>query len=92
MATLNIRDETYRQLAAKAALANTTVEALVEPELLKIAQQAGPLDPAAGSESRRQAFALWQRTVAERADRYPPGHVLDDGRESIYFGDEDRGR
>jgi hypothetical protein len=95
MAVLNIRDETYQQLASKAASANITVEALVEPALIELARDTPLTEPTSADserEYRRQAFEQWQKAVAQRASRYPADHVLDDSRESIYAGREERGR
>ena len=37
-------------------------------------------------EGRRIALNEWMTLVRQRADRYPPGFVADDSRESIYGG------
>ena len=39
------------------------------------------------SETRQSAFEEWIKRIESRAGRYPPGHVLDDSRESIHTGE-----
>jgi hypothetical protein len=89
MATLHIRDDTYKLLVDKAAARNTTVESLVEAELNRLVFDPTPTAPTAGD--RKAALADWQTVARTRADRYPPGFLADDARESIYAGPEDRG-
>jgi hypothetical protein len=40
----------------------------------------------ASGEGRRKAFNEWMALARQRANRYPPGFVADDSRESIYAG------
>ena len=88
MATLHIKDDTYQRLAQQAAAQNTTVDAYVAPVLEKLAEvppaQAEGLEPT--PDERQKAFDRWMARVQERADRYPPGFIVDDSRESIYEG------
>jgi hypothetical protein len=89
MATLHINDDTYERLARKADAQNTTVEGLLEPLLDRIAEaeSVSPSQtPAPSAAQRQEAFAEWMSQVQHRADRYPPGFVVDDSRESIYEG------
>lgn len=37
----------------------------------------------------RAELAAWKQDAERRADRYPPGHVVDDSRDTIH-GDRDR--
>jgi hypothetical protein len=89
MATLHISDDTYERLARKAVAQNTTVEGLLEPLLDRIAE-AGPFSPSQtpspSAAQRKEAFAEWMAQVQHRADRYPPGFLVNDSRESIYEG------
>jgi hypothetical protein len=89
MATLHIRDDTYKLLVDKAAANNMTVESLVEAELKRLAFKTS--SPEKTTDDRKAALADWQAAVRTRADRYPPGFRADDARESIYSGPEDRG-
>lgn len=89
MATLNINDETYDRLARQAAAQNTTVEELVQPVLEQASQAVFPDQARQPSAAEREkALDEWMTLIQKRADRYPPGFVADDSRESIY---EDRG-
>jgi hypothetical protein len=89
MATLEIRDETYEQLAKRAALEQTTVEAFVQPALDRLAR--GEAIAPTSAEERRQAFSEWQRVVQSRAGQRDAATPLDDSRESIYGAPEGRG-
>ena len=85
MATLTIPDATYQSLEAQAELRNITVEELV---LLRLAAPITPvpepLPPPLTGEARKAVFAAMKSAADKRADRYPPGHVVDDSRETIY--------
>jgi hypothetical protein len=88
MATVHIKEDTYQQLALRAADERMTVDKLVEPVLDRFAQtlsakKAAQLLPA---DERRAAFNEWMTLVRQRSNRYPPGFVVDDGRENIYAG------
>ena len=80
MPQFTIPEETFSRLAERAAALNLTVEQLVLPVL----DQVAPRTPSA--DERKRAFEELTRFIRSRADRYPPGHVLDDSRESIYEG------
>jgi len=88
MATVRVKDEIYRRLAARAANQHTTVENLVEAVLENLAGA----EPQAGQGSspaiqdRLRALEEWMEIVRERASRYPQDFVVDDSRESIYAG------
>ena len=88
MATLNIDDDTYQRLARQAAAQHTSVEEFVGPALEKLAQtapgQAEAPEPAPAK--REKALNALLARAQERADRYPPGFIVDDSRESIYEG------
>jgi hypothetical protein len=83
---LTIPEDTFRRLAAKAAALNISVEDLVAPVLDQVASQ--DTSPLTGEDWQREREA-WKRDAESRADRYPPGHVLDDSRETIY-GERER--
>lgn len=87
MTMLNIKREIYERLARKAAAKNTTVEKLVEPVLDEFAET-GPSEEIE-SNSARQLAALESFIAGMTAwtgKHLPPGHVVDDSRESIYEG------
>jgi hypothetical protein len=94
MASVHIPDDTFQQLVARARALNISVEELVKPALEQLAENGGwvpaPSSPAPTREERRRAFEEWTKQIESRAGRYPPGHVLDDSRESIYREREDR--
>jgi hypothetical protein len=75
MPTITVPAETYERLARRA---------------IEQAAAAPPDVPTVlTGEAWRQAFDALTREVQARADRYPPGFVLDDSRETMYFGRED---
>lgn len=80
MASLNIRPDLYNRLQQKAEAQRTSVEALVEPVLDQLAK------PENTADEGRKAFDEWMALIQKRANRYPPGFVVDDSRESIYEG------
>ena len=88
MPTITIPEETYQRLSRRAAALGTTVEAVAIPALEKVAVEPAPeVAPAISTaEERKRHFDEWQAMVLARADRYPPDHVLDVSRESIYEG------
>jgi hypothetical protein len=75
MTTVTIADSTYKQLEAKAKARNLTVEAY----LAAIAAQEDSARQLAALESFAAGMSKWTSTL-------PPGHTVDDGRESIYEG------
>jgi hypothetical protein len=93
MPTVSVSETTFKRLAEKAAARNLTVDAMLAPILQRLAGD----EPINGdlllpsSRERQQAFKEWTMLVESRADRYPPGHVLDDDRESIY-GEREMGQ
>lgn len=98
MPTITVPDDTYRRLAERAAAQGTTVERLAAPALEQLASQpAGnghpatpPTDPAPlTGDAWRQKFEELNALIQSRADRYPPGHVLDVSRDAIYGDRED---
>ncbi len=88
MASIQVKDDTYRRLARRAADQKTTVDDLVEPVLDKLAGPTTAMEPVPfiSPEERHKAFDEWMALIQQRADRYPPGFVADDSRESIYDG------
>ena len=92
MPTLNIPEDTFRRLAARAATLNITVEEMVALALEQLARNGSPGQmpsiPLTGEAWKRELEA-WKQDAERRANRYPPGHVLDDSRETIYGERED---
>ncbi len=89
MPSVTISDEMFDRLAKRAVALNVTVEQLIAPLLDLAAADAGNGHPAptqASFESWKKKFDAWMTDVQARADRYPPGFVMDDSRESIYEG------
>ena len=87
MATVTIPDVAYTSLAAQAALRNITVEQFVLDQLQFLSRSpavpAEPTPPLTGEAWRAVRDAMIS-DAEKRADRYPPGFVLDDSREAIY--------
>ncbi len=87
MPTITVPDAVYQRLAARAAAAGTTVEAVALP----ILEQAAEVPPASPNDV---TFQEWKKNYdamnelfrTTMADQIPPGFVLDDSRESIYEG------
>jgi hypothetical protein len=92
MPYVSVAEDTFRRLAAKAAALNISVDDLVKPALAWLAESgtppAEPPLPLTGDEWRAELSA-WKREAERRADRYPPGYILDDSRESMYRERED---
>jgi hypothetical protein len=89
MPYLTIPDEMFQRLAKRAAALNVTVEQLVTPLLdLAVASDSNglptPAPPEAGIDDWKTKFDAWMADVQARANRYPPGFVMDASRESIY--------
>ena len=88
MTLLQIKDETYRRLAERAAAENATVEEYIDVLVDRMTQGSPPQDekreptPA----ERKKALDELLARAEERAERYPPGFEADDSRESIYEG------
>ena len=87
MPTITVPDAVYQRLAARAAAAGTTVEALAVPAL----EQAAEVPPASPNDV---TFKEWKKNYdamnelfrTTMAGQIPPGFVLDDSREGIYEG------
>ncbi|MFO0881566.1 MAG: hypothetical protein U0840_30060 [Gemmataceae bacterium] len=90
MPSLHIPDATFEKLVERAAALNVTVEELVRPALEQLTQNGAtnPQLPLTGEAWKRELEA-WKKDAASRADRYPPGHILNDSRETIYGERED---
>ena len=92
MPTITVPEATYQRLSRRAAALSTSVEALAQPALERVAREPEanrpPLDPPGqmAHEEWKKGMDEWQAIVESRADRYPPGHVTDCSRESIYEG------
>ena len=76
MATFEIRDETYEQLAKRAALEQTAVEAFVQPALDRLARGeaiASIVGRGAWSSLFRMALRMVQSRARSARRRYPIG-------------------
>ena len=89
MPSLTISDEVFERLTKRAAALNVTVEELIAA-LLRLAAEGANPGHLKGSPTEAP-FAVWKKTfdawmadIQARANRYPPGFVMDDSRESIY--------
>lgn len=93
MATLNIPDDTYARLAARAAALNTTVEQLAAPVLDRLALGDEGANGHPSAAPGEVPYDEWKKGFDEllartrgRADRYPPGFQADVSREAMYEG------
>ena len=92
MPTITVPEATYQRLSRRAAALSKTIEALAEPALEQIAREPItdplPLDPPGEMpyQEWKMLFDEHMQAVESRADRYPPGHITDCSRESIYEG------
>ena len=87
--TLNIPDELYTALAAQAERCHVSVEELVLPILDRAKKQPAQMPESFVPLSNEEWLAEmeeWKREIESHADRYPPWFVLDDSRETMYFG------
>ena len=85
MPTVALSEQTFRLLSEQASKRNTSIENVIASALTRYAESE-PLPSAESTiEDRLRAFERWTRRIESRADRYPPGHVLDDSRENIYI-------
>jgi hypothetical protein len=81
MATLTVDNSIYERLVKKAEERKITVDALVTPVLQQLVEV-----PVTASE-RQRAFDSFVEMARKHAAKLPPGHVVDDSRESIYGDD-----
>ena len=88
MPHVTVPQDTFERLCVRAAALNITVDDLVKPALDRLAEFGTPALPLTGDAWRAELEA-WKRDAESRADRYPPGFVLDDSRETIYRERED---
>jgi hypothetical protein len=92
MPQIMVPEETFRRLSARATALNISVDKLVQPLLERLAESGtASLEPSAPltGDARRAELEAWKRDAESRAERYPPGFVLDDSRETIYRERED---
>jgi hypothetical protein len=92
MPHITIPEETFQRLSARAAALDISVEELIQPVLERLAESGTsvlqPTVPLIGDAWHAELEA-WKRDAESRADRYPPGFVPDDSRETIYRERED---
>jgi hypothetical protein len=92
MPNVSVPEDTFRRLSERAAALNISVDELVMPALDRLAE-AGTSSPKSllplTGDAWRTELEAWKRDAEIRAERYPPGFVLNDSRESIYGERED---
>lgn len=84
MPVLNLPEQTFRWLVEQAAARNVSVEEVVVSAVAQLPAADAPAPDGSTPEERLRAFERLTRRIEGRADRYPPGHTLDDSREGIY--------
>ncbi len=89
MPTITVPAETYERLARRAADLGTTTDALALPAIEQAAAAPPAVPTVLTGEAWAEKFREFTRKVQAEAHRYPPGFVLDDSREAMYFGRED---
>ena len=93
MPQVNVPEETFRRLSEHAASLNISVDDFALPALRRLVDETDaslsktPL-PLTG-EAWQAALEEWHQAAEKRAERYPPGFVLDDSRETMYRERED---
>jgi len=92
MPNVTVPEDTFRRLSERAAALNISVDELVKPALDQLAE-AGTSSPESllplSGDAWRAELEAWKRDAEGRAERYPPGFVVDDSRETIYRERED---
>lgn len=84
MPTLTIPESTYDVLVKAAAARRVAPEALAAATLDQLAPAEPPGPPS--REEWLRDFDAWIAEIRARPPLYPPGHVVDVSRESIYEG------
>ncbi len=91
MPTITIPEDLYHRLANRAAALGSTVEALAAPALDQLAPESHTNEPSTlpvdlPYHEWKKRFDAHMKTIEAKADRYPPGHVVDVSREAMYEG------
>jgi len=81
---IHIPEDAYQNLVERAAVQNVSVEEYVVSTVARLASGGPSPEREPTPAERFAAFERWTQWIEERADRSPPGHVVDDSRESIY--------
>jgi hypothetical protein len=83
-----IPEDTFRRLSERAAALNISVNDFVKPALDRLAESGTPAPepslPLTGDAWRAELEA-WKQDALNRTGRYPPGFVLDDSRDAMYY-------
>jgi len=92
MPSVTVPEDTFRRRSERAAALNLSVDEFVKPALDRLAETGTfapeTLLPLTGDAWQAEPEA-WKRDAESRAERYPPGFVLDDSRETLYRERED---
>jgi hypothetical protein len=95
MPAVTVPQETFRRLSEKATALNISVEEFVKLALDRFVEPGAcsteSLLPLTGDAWWVELDA-WKRDAEKSAERYPPGFVLDDSRETMYREREDSQR
>lgn len=84
MPVLTIPEQTFQWLLEQAALRNVSIEDVVVSAVARLPHSEVPLPDGVTPEERLRAFERLTQSIEAEAHRYPPGHRVDDSRESIY--------
>jgi hypothetical protein len=92
MPSVTIPEDLFRQLSVRAAALSISVDDLVQGALDRLVE-AGTASPESlvtlTGDAWRNELEAWKRDAESRAERYAPGFVLDDSRETLYRERED---
>ena len=93
MPQVTVPEDTFLRLSARAAALNISVNDLIKPALDRLAGPSSseaeqPALPLTG-DAWQAEYEAWKRDAESRADRYPPGFVLDDSLVTLYCERED---
>lgn len=94
MAEITVPEDLFRQLSEQARSMNRSVEEYVLPSLRMLDLHGEPLTEwkPLTDEVWEHEMEEWDRDIEARADRYPPGFLVDDSRELMYFGKDEAER
>jgi len=84
MPVLTITEQTYNLLAEQAARRHVSIEEVVAAAVAQLRQPEAEQSGQPTWEERLRAFERLTQSIEAEAHRYPPGHRIDDSRESIY--------
>lgn len=92
MPRVTVPEVVYQRLAARAAALHVSIDDLVQPALDRLAEAADSAaepPPTLTGDAWLAEIDAWKQDAERGSGRYPPGFILDDGRETLYRERED---